>query len=338
MLDKFRFKLKRRRKQVAKLRSDPEGFVWHTCKNCDYRFEGKYCPSCGQSVNEVQKPIRHFLSDMFDSLFIFDLRVLRSLPTLLLKPGRISSEFIAGKRKRYVPPFRFFLFASIIFFFLIGLQTRNLFNTEISDEQSKALADSVVQEMKIRGQINESGDTILAISNLREGLGIYEAFKNSYRDELRDSTISSNERAKIERRLLSMENPNYITSQIYKYISWSFFILMPFYALILRLFFRKKRKYYVEHLIFSVNLHTFYFILLSIVIILSMIFENILKGMAVWILLLAFVYAMLGIRNFYKKRWISSFFYTITTFFLYIFSSIILLVAGTVLVLSIIGV
>jgi len=337
MLKKLRSKLRRRKKEVAKVKSDPEGFAWHSCKNCDYKFEGNFCPSCGQSVKEVQKPVRFFFGDMLDSLLVFDLRVVRSLPTLLIKPGKISSDYIAGKRRRYVPPFRFFLFASILFFFLIGLQTRNLFNTNLDGEQSEALVDSVFQEMKDRGQINESGDTVMAISNLREGLGMYEYFKEVYKKELSDSTLTDERRAKTTRRLQSMENPNYITSQIYKYISWSFFILMPFYALILRVFFRKKRKYYVEHLVFSVNLHTFYFILLSIVVLIGIIFENLLKGMGPWIVLLAFIYAMVGIRNFYSKRWISSFFYTILTFFLYLISSIILLFAGTMLVLVIIG-
>lgn len=330
MAPKLRFRIKKRRAELIEKRSDNQGFQWNTCLNCEYRFEGNYCPSCGQSINEIQKPIRHFLHDMMDSLLVFDIRVFRSIPTLLLKPGKISSEFIAGRRRRYVPPFRFFLFASILFFFLIGLQTRNLFNISMNEEQSEALVDSVFQEMKIRGQINQSGDTVMSITNAREGLGMVEFFKNSFREELADSTLSDIDREKKEKRLRSLENTNYLTSQVYKYISWSFFILMPFYALILRLFFRKKRKFYVEHLVFSVNLHTFYFILLSILILLNMIFENILKGMAPWILLVAFMYAMIGIRNFYKKRWVSSFFYTISTLFLYFISSSILLFAGAV--------
>lgn len=332
---KFKFNIKRRRKTLLERKSSEPGFTWHTCKNCEYKFEGNYCPSCGQSILEVQKPVTHFLRDMLDSLLVFDIRIIKSLPTLLLKPGKISTEFVAGKRKKYVPPFRFFLFASILFFFLISLQTRNLFNTEMNNEQRAVMVDSVLNEMEIRGQFSESGDTILAISNLREGLGLYEILKNSLRDYLSNSPLTQKERTKYQQFLNSMENPNYITSQIYKYISWSFFILMPFYALILRLFFRKQRKYYVEHLVFSVNLHTFYFILLTIILLLNMIFENILKGMAPWILLVAFTYALVGIRTFYKKRWFSSFLYALTTFIIYFFSSVILITAAAITVITI---
>ncbi len=337
MLDKLKSRLKRRKKDVVKLKSDPEGFIFHTCKNCEFNFEGNYCPSCGQSVVEVQKPVRHFLKDILDSLLVFDIRILQSLPTLLLKPGKISAEFVAGKRKKYVPPFRFYLIASIVFFFLIGLQTRNLFNTDMDKEQSEVMIDSVFNEMKLKGQFNKSGDTLLAISNAREGLGVYEFFKNSLREELSDSTLTQKERTKIQQGLNSMENPNYITSQFFKYISWSFFVLMPFYALILRVFFRKKRKYYVEHLVFSVNLHTFYFILLSIIVLLSMVFENILKGMAPWILLVAFFYALVGIRNFYSKKWFSSIFYTITTFGIYFITSSILLFSAALIVITVLS-
>ena len=335
MLAKLKNKFKRRKKELAERKSNPESFVWYTCKNCEYTFEGNFCPVCGQSVKEFQQPVSHFLSDMMGSLFVLDFRIIRSLPTLLFKPGKISSEYIAGRRSQFIPPFRFFLFASIVFFFLIGTQTKEFIDPYLDESEKAELADSVKQLIIQRSQETESKDTIFAISNLKEGIGGIELVKREFQEHLADSTLSSKERIRMQNRIQAMDNPDYLISTAYKYISYSFFILMPFYALILLLFFRKKRKYYVEHLVFSVNIHTFYFILLSIIVLLSMIFENLLEGMAPWIFLLAFIYAMLGIRNFYKKRWVSSFFYTILTFLIYIISSLILIGSSIVIAIAI---
>lgn len=332
MPPKINIRIKNRRKELLQKKTDYQVFEWHTCKNCDYRFEGNFCPSCGQSVKDIQKPVRHFFGDVFDSLLVFDFRLIRSLPLLLLKPGRISEEYVDGKRKKYLPPFRFFLFSSIVFFFLIGYQTRQAIKPYLESSKGQEMADSVFQAMKDRGQVNSSGDTVLALANLGESIGLYEMLIRSLEESLKDSTLSEEERARKEWRLRSMGNPNYVTNQIFKYVSWTFFILMPFYALILRLFFRKKRKYYVEHLVFSVNIHTFYFVLLSILVLLSIIFGDILKGMTPWILLVAFLYAMFGVRNFYRQGWVGSIFYTLASFVIYLLSTFIIILISVILI------
>lgn len=46
-------------------------------------------------------------------------------------------------------------------------------------------------------------------------------------------------------------------------ISWITLLMMPLIAFIIRLFYMKQEKYYVEHLIFTFHLHSFYFFVLS---------------------------------------------------------------------------
>jgi hypothetical protein len=319
-------KISKRRKSNKGKEIEPAGFSWYTCKNCSYTFEGLFCPSCGQSIKEVQQPISHFLKDIFGSLFAMDIRIVKSLPALLFNPGKLSAEYIDGKRKSHIAPFRFFLFSSLIFFFLISLQTQNMVDKAFDELNDPLLVDSTQQALSsIRANIGDQ-DTVLAISSFRNGMGLVDLYKSYLHEAIKDTSLTVEEINIKEKQIQAADNPDVVLSKAYQYISWSFFALMPLFALFLFMFFRKQRKFFVEHLIYSVNLHTFFFILLIFIVVLGMIFPNLLSGMGGWVFLLALAYAMIGIRNFYNKKWLPSFFLTIAIFTLYLLSIFILII------------
>lgn len=105
------------------------------CKNCEHTFEGKFCPNCGQSVFEYQRPFRFLLADFTGNLFAFDTRFWKSLKALTIKPGRLTKDFIQGKRARYMPPFRFYIFVSFLFFFVFSGFLGN--EVSVSDENKQ---------------------------------------------------------------------------------------------------------------------------------------------------------------------------------------------------------
>ena len=96
-----------------------------TCKNCDHQFTGKFCSNCGQSVKELERPIRFMIADFMGTIITFDTRLIKTLVTILFKPGCLTIDFLAGKRARYMPPFRFYLFISFVMFLLISTVTSN---------------------------------------------------------------------------------------------------------------------------------------------------------------------------------------------------------------------
>lgn len=98
----------------------PEG----VCANCATRLQGPVCHQCGQVADVYHRPITGLIADVFDGLLALDGRVVRTLPALLLRPGRITRAFLKGRRARYLPPFRLYIIASLIFFLLIpGIDT-----------------------------------------------------------------------------------------------------------------------------------------------------------------------------------------------------------------------
>ncbi len=91
------------------------------CKNCDTQFEGHFCPNCGQSVKDLDRPISVLVFDIMANMWAFDTRLFKTIKSLLFRPGEMADDYSAGKRARYMPPFRLYIFISFIFFLLLNI-------------------------------------------------------------------------------------------------------------------------------------------------------------------------------------------------------------------------
>ena len=85
-----------------------------TCKNCETVFNGKYCPECGQSITDYDKPFTFIFYNFAGDFFSFDARFFRTFGALLVKPGSLTAEYFKGRRVKYAPPFRIFIFMSFM--------------------------------------------------------------------------------------------------------------------------------------------------------------------------------------------------------------------------------
>ncbi len=90
------------------------------CKNCDAALDGPYCPACGQRDVDLERPFLELASEVLKETFDVDGRAWRTIKMLLAQPGRLTSEFLAGKRKSYTPPLRLYIFVSVTFFVLMA--------------------------------------------------------------------------------------------------------------------------------------------------------------------------------------------------------------------------
>ncbi|TSD66890.1 DUF3667 domain-containing protein [Inquilinus sp. KBS0705] len=68
------------------------------------------------------------------------------------------------------------------------------------------------------------------------------------------------------------------------------FLLLPLFAVILRLAFLKNNKFYVEHLIYAIHLHCYFFLLFTITLLLRLILPGDWKEVNDWIGIFAFIY------------------------------------------------
>lgn len=90
------------------------------CKNCRSSLGGDYCQECGQRNTDLERPIWSLVGDIFRETFELDGRAALTFKTLFLKPGELTAEFLAGRRRAYSPPLRLYLVISISFFILVA--------------------------------------------------------------------------------------------------------------------------------------------------------------------------------------------------------------------------
>ncbi|HCX22234.1 MAG: hypothetical protein CMB80_09205 [Flammeovirgaceae bacterium] len=99
------------------------------CLSCGNEFDGSYCNHCGEKViDQKDRRLIHFLGELFNALTFADSKVWRSVKSIILYPGRLSHDFIAGKRKPYMKPVALFFLANFIYFLF---PIFNTFNTNL---------------------------------------------------------------------------------------------------------------------------------------------------------------------------------------------------------------
>src|SRR6266705_4218099 len=96
------------------------------CENCGARLSGPYCSQCGQAAIDYRRSFGHVLVDVLNEFLNWDSKFFATIALLIVKPWRLTNEFVAGRRVRYVHPLRLYLLASILFFFAVNYGTRGL--------------------------------------------------------------------------------------------------------------------------------------------------------------------------------------------------------------------
>lgn len=78
------------------------------CPNCGEGLLGKYCHVCGErKVEHHEFSLKHFLHDAGHELtHLDDSKITRTLKALLFRPGMLTNEYLAGRKGRYLKPFR----------------------------------------------------------------------------------------------------------------------------------------------------------------------------------------------------------------------------------------
>ncbi len=340
------------------------------CANCETRFSGKFCPNCGQAVKEYDKPFSFVFYNFLGDFFAFDTRFFRTIGALLFKPGFLSKEYIEGRRVRYAPPFRIFVFVSFVLFLLLqnytnqGLTT--VLDSDLSDARfaldsaSMVTVDSLIntaqlemdstQAVQAHSFLQKYGvrmDTAKADTTLHFNANL-ETFRDTkdLRQALEKYAVvleqklgkeaDIQERAKIREHIRLCRSPEQAMAKILEYISWVFFLLLPVFAIILKLVYLRRKHNYMRHLIFSIHIHSFIFVAMILLVGLYMTYGGNLKIATTILTFSVPVYMIIAIKKFYGQGVGKSILKFLTVSFLYNIIFLIVIVAAVVNALNII--
>lgn len=96
-----------------------DGHAPGTCANCETVLIGDFCHACGQQ-GHVHRSVGHVLEEFLHGIWHFDSKAWRTLPLLAFRPGRLTWDYIHGKRARFIAPLALFLLSVFLMFFVFG--------------------------------------------------------------------------------------------------------------------------------------------------------------------------------------------------------------------------
>lgn len=326
------FKFLSRFKQNKKVEENYENVV---CANCKTQFSGRYCPNCGQALKEYDKPFSFVFYNFLGDFFAFDMRFFRTLVALLFKPGFLSKEYIEGRRVKFAPPFRIFVFASFVLFLMLQTYTNRGLTTVLdadikTGEQSldsilvvsaDSLANAMAQEMNEEELaatnlfLQEKGISIDSAAAEKLGINLnLESFRDTkdlrhglakvavILEENLEKEEDAEQRVKLREQIRLCRSPEQAMAKILEYISWAFFLLLPLFALLLKLMYIRRKQNYMRHLIFSIHIHAFIYIVMILIIGLYLIIPGNLEVITLLIIFALPIYTVVAMKRFYNQR------------------------------------
>lgn len=108
------------------------------CLNCGEKLLGEFCWRCGQEAADFHRPLRSLASDFFENVLNLDTKLLRTIRPLLFKPGRLTREYLAGRRAPYVRPLKLYLLAALLSFGVMALWPQTVVRVVVSDPEPQA--------------------------------------------------------------------------------------------------------------------------------------------------------------------------------------------------------
>jgi hypothetical protein len=260
------------------------------CLNCGAYLRGQYCTVCGQRSRSRLISLWELISDAFGDLFEIDSRLWQTLVPLLVRPGRLTHDYLQGRRARYMPPFRMYLVLSLLFFVVAFFDPREdlslLFEAAPAAESAPNVDDD---EQRIREQFEDlveeghlSADQVPSEFDAdNSGFAIQFDTDGNVIDNECEVDASDTEdlpdwlakRLTPERLVRICERTQIdggkaFLDKLLDNVPAALIVLLPIMAFVLKALYPLSRRYYVEHLLFFVHFHAFFFLILSMQILL----------------------------------------------------------------------
>lgn len=173
------------------------------CLNCGHPLQmgDKFCPNCSQANSTKKLSLKDFFDEFFSSMISYDSKLLKTLSAMLIRPGRITRDYINGKRASYTNPFRFLLSLAIVYFLMVNFGG----NYEKWDKYGSKSEESVF--MRLSNWNFSLGNSELPEVRQLDSLAQEEGLKNFLKKgEQQDSLILANP----EVHFNAIENPLFI--------------------------------------------------------------------------------------------------------------------------------
>ena len=242
-----------------------------SCLNCGAKLVGSHCHACGQPAH-VHRSLSAFFHDLLHGVFHFEGKLWRTLPMLAWRPGRLTREYIDGRRASYVSPIAVFLFVVFLMFAVVSWleDPVNVGSGQLRSGLTADVAQSEAQikvlEAERRQLVARSGNTLGIDAKLADARKAAALEKAIAKDGIRGAAARASD--DVPRWLAkplgnAAENPDLLLYKLqsasYKY-SW---LLIPLSVPLVFLLFPFNRRFHLyDHTVFVTYSLSFMMVLL----------------------------------------------------------------------------
>ncbi|MEZ5040782.1 MAG: DUF3667 domain-containing protein [Saprospiraceae bacterium] len=314
----------------------------NNCKNCGEPLlqTAKFCANCGQKNTDGRIKVRDLFSEFFDAVFNIESRTFLTIRHLFV-PGRLTSKYFEGQHKRYVHPLRILLVTSILLVIAMSYRGVDKFTNHkfivkeriLKEAERELVFDSLILAQRQTSSLFKNDTVDQALDSLhlylRQRIGWYSDSVNLTRyfhlsgDEIpewisRDDFLTLKPEELVEKykkkgwfkrqvfkqKVKFIQDESRLSSFLVGSFSWIALLIMPVITLVIQFFYRKQHRYYIEHLVFSFHIHSFFFL-----VIFFFLFTIRTPGTFSWLFFLAILglYLYLALKKVYQESWKKTF-------------------------------
>jgi hypothetical protein len=250
------------------------------CANCGEAFgqpPPAFCPACGQESRVRAPTLGEFVQQFGGAYFSTEGALWRTLKLLLLKPGELTRQYLAGRRKHYVLPLRLYLTISLVSILLVRLVAGTEVNFGLPTDLDLRKGQYTLIEA---GAERNAG--------LKDGVFFCRGLPAWFCQRLQRRLDTDPKGLQREAEALS--------GRFIGNLGGAMFLMVPFFALLQKLVYWNRRLRYTEHLVFALHLHAFWFVCL----LLTLLPVPWVSAVA---LALVPLYALAALKRVYGGRW-----------------------------------
>nr|WP_314547597.1 DUF3667 domain-containing protein [uncultured Massilia sp.] len=257
------------------------------CPNCGADVSGNFCHQCGQETVLHPPSMAEFFHEFVGHYVALEGKLWKTLGLLLFRPGRLTLEYMAGRRVRYVQPLRVYLTFSLIFFALFKFMGEEHHIGGVKYDAKPVIhvgKDDIEKQKQARAELQAE---LEAEQNTRElaKLDTFKRFENGLIDSF------------------TQDNGKKVKLAMFSYAPYAVFALMPVFALLLKLLYLGSGRRYGEHLLFALHTNAFAFLMLSLILLADGPVPSLGQVMFLWMM----VYLPLAMRRVYGGGRIATF-------------------------------
>jgi len=321
---------------------EPQTFSGLThCENCGTLLTGHWCAKCGQPAIDYRRSFRYIVVDLLDEFLNWDSKFFRSIGLLLVRPWKLTNEFLAGHRVRYVHPLRLYLLASILFFFAVNYWAKSIHLQpgKLTSENRAEIA-AALDKQNLTPDQRAKVERALNMANMSsEAAAIMAAKRKDTTQEetaTPQATATSKETATPLVDFSPAKNPStpfekwvethakekigehgtnlqLFVKTLISNLPYMMLCCIPLFALVLKLLYVRRRVFYIDHLIYALHIHSFAYLATILIILATVGLNRVASGASAgWIIALLWItfaaQIFLSIRRVYRQGWFISVF------------------------------